>query len=367
MSGRQLGGDLTPLERCRAVAATPIRRWHEWFPGRKPVGIYNAYVPVEMFRAAGLEPVYLFHQPEDRGYSRLHLPTFVCWPARSLVEQGLAGELDGLSGLALGQACDAVQALSDVWRCAVPGVPLYHVGAPANLEGSCARDYYRRELESLRRRLGELSDDALHRSIALTNRTRALVTLLYDVAGEMTPTELNVVLRAGLIMPAPEYNEILTTLLAERRSQEVARPRLILVGPHLADPVLYQVIEEAGAVVVDDMLDVGRRYYAGRVSEDGEPVTSLAEHYLQLLPTPAKCDSTRRRADHLTDQVSRLQAAGVIFARQKFCDPHGFDHVPLKNALDGRGIPHLLVELEQTSQAGQLRTRVEAFVEMLQP
>jgi len=28
-------------------------------------------------------------------------------------------------------------------------------------------------------------------------------------------------------------------------------------------------------------------------------------------------------------------------------------------------VPHLLVELEQTSQAGQLRTRVEAFVEML--
>ena len=58
-------------------------------------------------------------------------------------------------------------------------------------------------------------------------------------------------------------------------------------------------------------------------------------------------------------------ARGVVFARQKFCDPHGFDYAQMVHALDGVGVPHLLVELEQASQAGQLRTRVEAFVEML--
>ena len=56
-------------------------------------------------------------------------------------------------------------------------------------------------------------------------------------------------------------------------------------------------------------------------------------------------------------------ADGVLFARQKFCEPHGFDYVQLANALDRAGVPHLLVELEQASQAGQLRTRVEAFAE----
>ena len=48
-----------------------------------------------------------------------------------------------------------------------------------------------------------------------------------------------------------------------------------------------------------------------------------------------------------------------------FCEPHGFDYVQLAHALDLAGVPHLLVELEQASQAGQLRTRVEAFVEMI--
>ncbi len=356
---------MSPLERLRAVAETPIRRWRQQFPNQRPVGIYNAYVPVEIFRAAGLVPVYLFHRPEDRGHARTHLPAFACWPARSLIDQAVDGELEGLEGLALGQTCDAVQALTDVWRRAMPAVPLYHVGVPSSLVGPAVRDYFFRELGGLRRRLADPSDDALHRAIALTNRTRGLVSGLYERAADLAPPDLYAVLRAGLTMPAAAYNGLLAELLAELPVRQTAGPRLVLVGPHLADPMLYQVVEGAGGLVVDDLLDVGRRYFAGRVAEEGDPLLALVDHYLALLPTPTKHHPDRRREDYLVEQVARRGADGVIFARQKFCDPHGFDYVPLKTALDRAGIPHLLVELEQTPQAGQVRTRVEAFLEMM--
>jgi benzoyl-CoA reductase/2-hydroxyglutaryl-CoA dehydratase subunit BcrC/BadD/HgdB len=356
---------MSPLERFRVVAKTPIGRWHQQFPDRRPLGIYNAYVPVEMFRAAGLVPVYLFHRPEDRGYARTHLPAFACWPARSLVDQALDGELDGLVGLALGQTCDAVQALTDVWRRAMPTLPLYHVGVPSSLAGPAVRDYFLQELTRLRQRLGNPSDDALRRAIALTNRTRELVLSLYDRAADLAPVDIYAALRAGLIMPAAEYNALLAELLEELPARERAGPRLILVGPHLADPMLYEVVQEAGGVVVDDLLDVGHRYYAGRVGEEGDPLTALVDHYLALLPTPTKHHPDRQRGEYLVEQVAHRQAYGVIFARQIFCDPHGFDTVPLRAALDRAGVPHLLVELEQTPQAGQVRTRVEAFLEMM--
>lgn len=356
---------ISPLEQLRAAAQTSIERWRERFPGRQPIGVYNAYVPVELFRAAGLDPVYLFHRAEDRGNARTHLPAFVCWPARSLLDQGLAGELDGLAGLALGQTCDAVQALSDLWSGAVPSVPLYHIGVPASLIGPSVRSYFASELNRLRRRLGNPTDDTLRQAIALTNRTRNLVTHLYDRAGDLTPTDLVSVLRAGLIMPAHGYNELLASLLAERAPRETVGPRLVLVGPHLADPVLIQVIEATGAVVVDDLLDIGRRYFGGLVAEGGDPLAALIHHYLELLPTPTKHHPFRSRGVELVDRVSHHRADGVIFARQKFCDPHGFDYVRLRSALDQVGTPHLLVDLEQSPQTGQLRTRVEAFVEML--
>jgi len=50
----------------------------------------------------------------------------------------------------------------------------------------------------------------------------------------------------------------------------------------------------------------------------------------------------------------------------KFCDPHAFDYPYLKEALDGAGIPSMLFEMEdQIPAEGQLKTRFEAFLEMI--
>jgi benzoyl-CoA reductase/2-hydroxyglutaryl-CoA dehydratase subunit BcrC/BadD/HgdB len=142
-------------------------------------------------------------------------------------------------------------------------------------------------------------------------------------------------------------------------------PLLLLVGPSLGDPVLFDVVAEAGARVVGDLFDLGERYFAVDAVETGDPLEALADRLLALAPTPTKYHSRRSRADHLLSLVKERGARGVVFARQKFCDPHGFDYAQMARALGEAGVPHLLVELEQASQAGQLRTRVEAFVEML--
>ena len=56
----------------------------------------------------------------------------------------------------------------------------------------------------------------------------------------------------------------------------------------------------------------------------------------------------------------------MIFLHLKFCDPHAFDYPYLKNAMDRENIPHLMLEIEDPLPAeGQLRTRFEAFLEML--
>jgi bcr-type benzoyl-CoA reductase subunit C len=356
------------LERFRTIAQTPLKQWREHFPEHRPVGIYNAYVPEEMFHAAGLTPVYVFHQSGDRGHARVHLPAFACWPGRSLVDQALSGELDGLAGMAFAQTCDVVQALTDVWRKALPGVPLYHVGVPLSLATEADRAYLSAELERLRQALGGFSDDALRQAIALYDEARALVARLYERAADLAPTDLYAVLRAGFLAPKATYNALLTQLLDElppAKHDAASQARIILAGPHLADPAVYQVIQEAGGRVVDDLLDIGRRYFAGPVGTGGDPIAALGERLLGTLPTPNKHHPTRRRDDYLIELVAQRQANGVIFARQKFCDPHGFDYANLKPALDQAHIPHLLIELEQTPQAGQMRTRIEAFLEMV--
>ncbi len=373
------------LETFHTIAHTPLKRWHEGFPDHRPVGVYNAYVPEELFVAAGLTPVYVFHQAGDRGSARAHLPSFACWPGRSLVDQALSGDLDRLVGMAFAQTCDVVQALTDVWRQAMPDVPVYHVGLPLNLAAPAARPYLIAELEHLRARLGNPSDDALRQAVSTYNQTRELVGCLYGRAADLPPSDLYAILRAGHLMPKQAYNQMLSELLDEGFTgkwvdwelgsqptryhpepvEGLPTLNLILVGPHLADPTLYRVIEEAGGRVVDDLLDVGHRYFSTPLPLDGDPLAALADRALANLPTPSKHHPERRRDAYLVDLVDRRQADGVIFARQKFCDPHGFDYVAARSALERAGVPHLLIDLEQTPQAGQTRTRLEAFLEMI--
>jgi benzoyl-CoA reductase subunit C len=336
------------------------------------LGFLTAYVPEELFHAAGLTPAFIFHTPDEHGHARTNLPGFTCWIAGSALDQALAGKLDGLAGVALAQTCDTMQGLTDLWQRNVPHIPLLHFGMPLRLDGSSARSYLLAELRSLRERTQALTsrpvtDDALQKSIALYNCTRVLVRRLYTRAADFAPPDLYGLVRAAFQTPKELYNQE-----AESRIQDVANllprssaPLLLLVGPALADPILFDVLAQAGTRVVGDLLDLGERYFAVDIATDGDPLEALADRLLALTPTPTKHHPQRSRAAHLLSMVQERGAHGVIFARQKFCEPHGFDYVQLAHALDQADVPHLLVELEQASQAAQLRTRVEAFVEML--
>jgi benzoyl-CoA reductase subunit C len=52
--------------------------------------------------------------------------------------------------------------------------------------------------------------------------------------------------------------------------------------------------------------------------------------------------------------------------QQKFCDPHELDMPTIKKRLEEMGVRTLFLEFDVTLPAGQFRTRVEAFLEMLQ-
>ena len=73
-----------------------------------------------------------------------------------------------------------------------------------------------------------------------------------------------------------------------------------------------------------------------------------------------------RRFEHIFNLVDEFEVDGVIFYTLKFCDPHLFDVPLLKDRLNEKGIPGLVLEGDYTpGTLGRVRTRVEAFVEML--
>jgi benzoyl-CoA reductase/2-hydroxyglutaryl-CoA dehydratase subunit BcrC/BadD/HgdB len=67
----------------------------------------------------------------------------------------------------------------------------------------------------------------------------------------------------------------------------------------------------------------------------------------------------------LIEQATQVRADGILFVLEKFCEPHAFDYALARPLLEQTGMPHLLLEMEQTPSLEALRTRLQAFIEML--
>ena len=130
-------------------------------------------------------------------------------------------------------------------------------------------------------------------------------------------------------------------------------------------------MEESGGVVVWDDLCTGTRYFNGEIDEKIDPIEAIAKRYYERVICPTKHFDITYRGENLVRIAKEKKADGVqtdvlIETFLKFCDPHAFDYPYLKEYLDEEGLPNMLLEVEQHKPAaGQLRTRVEAFVEML--
>jgi len=134
------------------------------------------------------------------------------------------------------------------------------------------------------------------------------------------------------------------------------------------------VEEWVGKAITDEALDYAievyntnrrlmRQVYELRKAEN--PPVSGAECMYMVLAS--QCMDKAEHNQLLLRLAEEYKVQGVLMIQQKFCDPHELDIPPLTNYLKERGnIPSLFLEFDVTVPAGQFRTRVEAFLELLQ-
>ena len=177
-----------------------------------------------------------------------------------------------------------------------------------------------------------------------------------------------------MVMDRSEHNVLLETILRELRARAPARVtgvRVHLSG-HMCQPPkpeLLDLIEECGAVVVNDDLYHGFRFISTDVSTSGDPVDALGGWYAERnihAPCPTRLHGSVRWNDSLLDAARKADAQGVISLLVKFCEPHMFHYPELNQTLTEAGIPHLLIETEHEGMPLEtIRTRIESFVESI--
>ena len=348
--------------------------------GKKIVGYTCSYTPEEIIYAAGALPFRLFGTDEGIHRADVHLQSYCCSLIRGVLEEGLSGRLDFLDGAVFPHTCDTIQRLSDIWRLNI--TKQFHIDLvlPVKLNTASARQYLIDILEKfkkdLERALGvKITDAAISDAINIYNQIRTLMIKLYTIRAQrpeiLSGRVFHTIIKAAMIMDRQLFLNALGEIVPQIEKVPAGKikagtKKLVLTGSICSHPDIYDIIENAGGVVVWDDLCTGARYFEGVLDEKAPPLEAIAQRYLDREICPAKHAGLTDRGKSIVQMVRKHSADGVVFMLLKFCDPHAFDYPYIKEMLDRENIPCMLLDMEeQLPSGGQLQTRFETFIQIL--
>jgi benzoyl-CoA reductase/2-hydroxyglutaryl-CoA dehydratase subunit BcrC/BadD/HgdB len=147
-------------------------------------------------------------------------------------------------------------------------------------------------------------------------------------------------------------------------------PRVLLSGCPMAIPnwKLHSVIEDSGAVVVGEESCVGTRYFGNLTGKnDGTLEGQLRAIADRQLETHCACFTPNdERLEDILELASGWAADGVVHYTLQFCHTYANEAVKVERRLASESIPLLRIETDYSDEdVGQLKTRVDAFLEMI--
>ncbi len=360
--------------------------------GKKVIGYMCLYPAVEMLTALDLVPYRLFGDiNETITEADRFLPSNCCAFFRRILDLGVKGRYDFLTGTVFAHVCEGGQRLAFIWRIVVDlpythYIDTPHVVRPETLERH--KNLLKEFQETLESFTGKkITKARLNTAIRLHNQQRVLVRELYDLRKPDPPlisgTETLQILKAVMSLPVEEGSELLREVINEvkerRDGPRKKSARLLIWGPVIDYTGLMEMIESLDANIVMDCTCVGSRAFFADVKVTDDPLDALAYRYLEDL----KCGRTVRegiygatkldyatymesRFGYLKDYAKDWNVNGVVIETMRYCDAHGYELPVLRDYLDSIGLPHTSLEQDYSEAAlAPMRTRVQGFLEIL--
>jgi benzoyl-CoA reductase subunit C len=356
--------------------------------GKQFIGYICSLVPLEIISASGCIPFRVrgdVHEPITKGDTLLE--TIVCPYYRSIFDLSVKGKYDFLSGLVIPHGCDSMVRSFSTWSYSLP-YPYFHF---VNIPTVCVEssfEFFNAEINTFRKSLEKftgkaITDVDLKEAIRIHNESRDKVRALYEFRKADPPlisgTELTKVLTVGSSLPIGESNTLFGEVLAEigkrGKSHLKKGPRIFIDGACLDNIELIKLVEELGGNVVADTICNGARDHFPKTDVGGDPVDALGRRYLEKINCPKTYRENKThtfegdiasRFGDIGAYAKEFKVEGALLYLYKYCDPFGFE-VPARKAYY-QSIRVPLLSLEDVYSAGtmsQLRTRIQAFLEMI--
>ena len=309
--------------------------------------------------------------------SSYYMSNFICDYCKSLLERGIEGGYNFLSGLMGTETCSEMnRALEHFELLRLVDNEQFFVtflDMPFKVTENTVRHYVdqlrRKVLTPLQEVYGvDVSDDALRKAVAEHNEVCEIISEIAEMRKLDNPIitgyEFHILNLVSYACPKALILPYLRETLAElkKRKPDAKSPyraRVAIVGSEIDDPSLTKLIEGCTP---------GREVI--KLNDEEDVLRQICRHYMQTSEcaryiSDEKVHQRRETADRLAREY---KADGIIYEQMKYCDYWGFERALASYVLNTEyGWPVLSIDrVYNNGYSGQLRTRVQAFVESLE-
>jgi bcr-type benzoyl-CoA reductase subunit C len=356
------------------------RKWKE--AGGKVIGYTYTSVPEEIIIAAGFLPMMITGNPEiSTEAGDRYMEDYFCPFVRSVHNLFVIGRYSFLDLAVFPHTNDSIKrCYYYLWteKRNEPDLPIPPLTIFDSLHTRkfIANRYVRGRMEAFKEKMEELSGkkitpEALSRAIELCNENRRLLKQVADLRRAYPPRVSGVealqIIGSSFFMPKEEHNKLLKDFLADAdKLPPKDGVRLFLSGTIVDNLQLYELIESCGAVIVSEDICTGNRYSDNPVDTSMEPLDALTDRY-HTKSHEGRMHPLSELVNYVVQCARDSGAQGAIFNYLQWDDSHGWNFPSQRDALAEIGIPSMAFEMQEYKirNQEQLRTRTEAFVEMI--
>ena len=319
-----------------------------------------------------------------------YMTSFLCEFSRAILERAIEGGFECLDALVTPDGCTMMNRCVENMELlnTMPKENFYYqyLEVPMKDDDNGLNLYVsecrKKILRPLHDTFGiDISDDALRTAVENYNKVCRLINEIGDYRKEDNPRitgyEFHLITMASHVCPKDLLLPILEETLEELKTREPDekppyRARVAVVGSEIDDIDMIKLIEESGALVVADRYCYGS--LPGRLeiplNDEEDVLTQICRHYMTSSQCPRQMNfkKVQSRKDYIAKIAKEYKADGIIFEQMKFCDPWAYERVTGSFDLREKfNYPVLTIDRPYTvGISGQLRTRVQAFVESVE-
>ena len=351
------------------------------------IGWFCTYTPEELIIAGGFIPVRIFGRKKIIK-SESYFPINFCPYIKSGWESLLA-DADNFNALIFTNSCDGMRRFFDITGKYLDRIPSYLLDVP-HLKNKDSQDFFTVNIGDMKKFIEKLKGEKIDKkeienAVKLINKKRKLLkeysSIFYkspnliEIPTYYKVIELSMITDPGIFLEDLEkYLDFIRStdktntengigLQLDRRNS----PAIMIIGNFIAEDKLWEMLSKMNLKLASEDLCTSNRYFEKQVVTDDNKglMESIAERYLNKPQCMRMADLGSKLAE-IENAIIKNDIKGVIFITLKFCDNMLYSFSLLKQRLNNMGIPVLYLDIEYNNfSEGQIKTRVQAFLEML--